>query len=115
MIDAVRDQVVDLARQHVPPREIFARLQPRIDRIYTVYEILAAARKTDNTIPRFNTAGLPRRVTPVFLSNDDLAALEGPARIRKITPSELARQLLTTILRDDLVDSVLDDDQGGEP
>lgn len=112
MIDAVRDQVVSLAKQNVPPREIFAQLRPRLESIKCVYETLAAARKTDRTIPRFNTAGQPRSVTPVFVSNQDLDALEGAARIRKISKSDLARQLLAVIARDGLVDSVLDDDQG---
>lgn len=104
-----RDEIIALARQGNPPREIAARMGLDAN---TVSCLLSYERRKGAPIPYFPTG--PGRIGRTrFVICDPPAglreALAPHAAARGMSISELAGALLLAITRDDLVDAVLDD------
>lgn len=98
-----RDQVVTLAKQGYRPRQIFD-LVPEASNLTQIYKLLRQARRTDETIPQFAAGRLPDALPPELLG-----AFVPYAEQRRVTATELAVALLTVIVRDGLVDAIMDD------
>jgi hypothetical protein len=108
--------IVELARAGVRPAAIVEHLAPPAS-VFTVYNVLARARAAGLDLPRFNTNGVAEGVpvAVVTVPAEILAALEAPADRRGVTAGDLARAVLAHVVRDGLVDAVLDDRDGGTP
>ncbi len=101
-------QIIDLAKSGVPPREIRHRLEPPAT-MYHIYGVISAARDAGEPIQRFNTTGFRPTATAVFVARDHYEAINGAAQKRGISRAELVRRLMTVIVRDKLLDAILDD------
>jgi hypothetical protein len=114
---AKRNAEILALAQHLPPGRIAERI-PGVSRA-RIAGILYEARRGGARIPRYDAAGKhaaprspsePRSIaTYVFMSSEVVAALTPEAARRKLTPKGLARELLTRIVEDNLIDAVLDD------
>lgn len=108
MTDILRSDIVALAKQGVPPREIVMRL-PNVS-VHVVYGLLAAARKRGERIPMF-----PRGRGPVpggmvvRIEDDVLAYLRAAGARRNLTAAGLLAELAEVIARDKLAAAILDD------
>jgi len=120
------EAIIAMALDGVPPGVIEGRLG--ISR-NVIYATLRAARQAGRDIPIFTTSGqLPgpyvheerpkRGARPathrgsglhVVIPHDALFRLRSPAIARGMTSKELARDIITRVVDDDLVDAVLDD------
>jgi hypothetical protein len=99
--------LVSLAMRKYAPREIAAQmgLNGR-----NVHEQLNAARNRGADIPPFEPGLWTRNRPMVPIDLDVWRALAPHAQLRGLTPNELATLVLETVVREDLVDAVLDDE-----
>lgn len=110
----INARVVALATQGIRPRDIAEQLCLTA---HIVGRIISKARKAGETIPYFNTHGevVPQDSRPasptarVEVAMDAIDDLEAPARKRGVSPVELARRIVETVVEHDLVNAVLDD------
>jgi hypothetical protein len=109
MVSALTQQIIALAREGVRPCDIKQRLGAvQIQTVYTA--INYARRELGIDIPKFTTGGAPnhgghRFTVPIELHE----ALKQAARRRGLhCGGDLARQILETVVRDDLFAAVLD-------
>ncbi len=101
-----RQQVIDLALQNTPPRDIAVMLNRTRA---TVYHYLFLARRAGVNIPEFRGGARITTAGYMHISNDTAALLRPHAARRGIPPRDLARRILETVAGNDLVDAVLDD------
>lgn len=99
----VQSQCVELALEGIRPSEI-ARIVNRSPQ--TVYGYIAAARRDGVKIKPF-LKGKPKGAH-IWVPRKSIAMLRSAARRRKMTPDELAEQLLGTVATSGLIDKVLD-------
>jgi len=103
-------QIVAMAIDNVPPREIAPRFGVEVG---VVHNVLSAARKSGVTVPLFaGTGGRSPGFRRVEVDGATLQALVDAARKRGTTTVSLARKIIETVVREGLVDAVLDDGAG---
>lgn len=68
--------------------------------------VRATARRNGFSLPKASRLGT---TSFVYLTKEIRAALDGAASTRGLTASELARSIIETVARDNMVDAVLDD------
>lgn len=101
-----RDEVIAMALAGVPPIQIANRTGLSIN---TVHADVGYGRRQGLPIPDF-PRGRRRRVgLPIRLAPSLLAGLKPAAEWREIPVEKLVDQLLRRIVRDGLIDAVLDD------
>ena len=100
-----RDTIVRLAKASTPRDEIARQTGLTVAQVYGVIQ---HARRNDEQIPEL-PGGTPADSDWVRLSQSLKSMLEADAARRGISPAALARRLLFTVARENLVDSVLDD------
>lgn len=99
-----RDEIIAMAKQGIPPRDIAPKAQRTVDAIYNV---ISHARRTGHDIPPLPHSGRRPKLTNVAPSLEQkLRAFSEP---RGITVKQLVTRLLEIIVADDLVDAILDD------
>jgi hypothetical protein len=115
MTPRTRERIVMLAKRGLPPRSIVAQFYGEVG-TYEVYNVLAAARRADPTIPKFGAGRktrpeelLKRAQTLVPVPTSAIALLSPHAERRAISLADLAKALLITIAQEGLVDATLDD------
>lgn len=105
--------IVEMAKAGLAPVQIEEQI---LASRQVIYNALTAARRRGLLTVRFSTGGSqPRRIDTlhaVLIRGADFAALAAPAAARRMTTPELARVLIETIVDENLVDAVLDDDGG---
>lgn len=102
-----RSQIVSMAQNGRPPREIAAQLGIDATRIYNT---LAEERRKGIPIPRFRGGPSGIYHKRVHVDGAVLDAFEPAARARHMTCHELAAELLAVLANDpDLIEAVLDD------
>ncbi len=109
----IEEQIIAYAKDGVRPYLIAEFL--KIDR-GKIYSTIARVRKQGLELPRVPRGRLPHTIEStqrtVAFPISVLDYLKPAAEARGISVSQLARKLLTTIIDEGLVDSVLDDDEG---
>lgn len=102
-------EILALAKQRVPPREIRKRLGNGTT-IGQVYNVIRKARLGGENIPKFATAGgRPCKYFQLHMPTDLKPKFEAEADRRGISVQVLCKRLLIEIASDDLFDAVLDD------
>ncbi len=99
------DAVLALTRQGLGPREIAAKLEIDLDKVYAL-----RASGRERIAPRLAPVNKPRR--QIEIDSETLTALSRSAAARGVSVTELVRKLLAAIAEDDLVTAVLDDKEG---
>ena len=99
------EQIVELAKNGFPPKEIQARLPYAVSGT-NIRATLVKARRTDATIPRF---GAPKKLIRAAVDTETIQALRNQADRRGVPLKQFTGRLLTTIIQSDLVNAVLDD------
>lgn len=112
---STREKVIALAMLGVAPSLIWQQLGAEV-KLSTIYQILAAARKAGRDIPRFPPTQITTARAPhgtVFRISVSVPAHRDRLRLaaarRGFTRAQLLNRLVSTILEESLVDSVLDD------
>lgn len=110
-----RENVVALAKQGIPPRDI-ARI---LERPYaSVKTYVADARRAGTYIPDFRTLTNTRKADRdrefVGVSRAIWDALAPHAEVRSIRPSQLITMILDAVAHDQLVNAILDDGEGAQ-
>jgi len=95
--------ILDLARKHRRPAEIYEELERKVP-IGRIYRVLEEARRNGLTIPNFR-----EDMAEGLLSRQVRDALMPHAAVRHITVTLLVRRILAKVAEDNLVDAVLDD------
>lgn len=113
-----KQRIIDKAQAGVRPMQIAADLGLPVDEVYGT---ISYARKRGVPISHFpagkqGVVKLPPelRSATVTLRVDGelLACLEEPARLRGLSDRQLAVRLLDVLVREDMIDAVLDDGAG---
>lgn len=105
-----KNEIIALACQGLPPREIAARAGVTSNHCSTV---LSHARATGAEIPRFGPGRIAKpngRAKRALVIAADLARdLEPFADRRGVSVQEIVRRLVTAVVEDGIVDAILDD------
>ena len=90
-------QIVELAKNGIPPRQIAPMVRCKPDRVYSE---IRKARSRGEDIPFFRTMSGPREcaASSVVLPNRIVALLTGYAEARQMTTGEAASSLLEAAL-----------------
>lgn len=104
----VRDKIITLALEGIPPREIRTQISPRVG-IYDIYGVIQHARRGGANIPKFSTKNLKPDYVLISTDAGDVQSLAHAAHARGITKAQLVQKLIAAIVDDGLVDGVLDD------
>jgi DNA-binding transcriptional regulator LsrR (DeoR family) len=102
---SVREQVLMLARKGHPPREIADLMGMSKN---TANWHLQDARAQGEVVPRFRRGGTTRAQVRPCLSPELSKALIAEARLRRVSPSELAVMVIEACVADNLFAAVLD-------
>lgn len=112
MIDpALRQQIIALAAAGNPPRHIAAMIKHKLP-LDRIGDVVLRARKNGIDIPHFRSPNGSRQRRSVEFPAETLELLIPHAQRRNITPNELMRRIIDTLIDSDLIDAVLDD-RGG--
>lgn len=94
---------VELAKSGLSSRQIAERMGIKPVSVSTW---LTRARRNGDDVPINRT---PTRKYSIILDAEDKAALDAEAAARGMNVAKLSRQILSAVLRDNLIDAVLDD------
>ena len=104
-----QEQIISMAESGFRPTIIARNLgQP----VSTVYSVICAARRKGKAIPHFSTGRLDGPLGQELrfnLPQDTAATLSQEAARRGVTPSRLARELVTAICDDIMFTAILED------
>lgn len=104
---AERDDVIRMAMAGNPPRQIADKLGMEPNQVSC---ILWYERRKGRAIPHANRGPWPRQTRIVLRNAQGLReGLWEHAEARCLTIEDLAARLIETLIRDDLIDAVLDD------
>jgi len=103
-MSAAEQEIIRLAKQGLPPRVIAVRVQRSPA---TVSHYLSQARKRGEVIPKC-VGGTPHGAV-ISLPPETVSGLRLHARVRGLTPAQLAIEIVNACARHRIVDAVLDD------
>ena len=104
-----KQQIIHMAKSGTRPATIARELRKPV---CTVYSVICAARRQGEAIPLFPTGRLDAPLGQELrfnLPQDAAATLSQEAARRGITPSRLARDLITAICDDNIFTAILED------
>lgn len=106
----IREEIINLAREGLPPKQIAAETGLAVTRISTV---LHRARCNGEDVPTYNHNVQPHRM--LIGINDALAKrLKAVSQARGNDPRVLARAIIDIVISEDLIDAVLADENPEE-
>lgn len=113
MDDVTRARIVAMAKDGIRPAMI-DRAMPSVG-LANIYTAISTARKAGVNIPPFpairmpRDGRLPRSLSIEVAALKNRPALLAAAKCRGMTETRLVRRLLDVVLRDGMIDAILDD------